>query len=159
MPDASSAAKTGISGARPATASLAPAGVHGWLGSERIRGEVSNLVVLRPTECEDTRPPAASVSKLVDAIQDAGGLKELAVKAVFDARRRSLPSSGCTVGWKIVEIMVDRAARVWLGVYESGSGPDSNWMVEFDDNWSPCGVSVKGSLDKRNIGETGKRVR
>jgi hypothetical protein len=132
--------------------------LDGWIGRLKIGSDVSDLVVLRQPDSDDLQPPVASYDRLLEAVQRASDLKSRAVTAVYEGRRRSLPSSGLLKGWTVVEIMVDRAMRVWVGVYEAGSGPDSNWMVEFDDGWSPCGVSVKGSLDKRNIGETGRRL-
>jgi hypothetical protein len=132
--------------------------LDGWIGRLKIGSDVSDLVVLRQLESDDLHPPVASYDRLLEAVQRAPDLKSLAVTAVYEGRRRSLPSNGFLKGWTVVEIMVDRALRVWVGVYEVGSGPDSNWMVEFNDAWSPCGVSGKGSLDKRNIGETGRRL-
>lgn len=148
----------GAPSSRPAPAiRLSLHGVQGWVGRERVSGDIASIVVLRPIGLEDRLPPAASMAKLAEVMDAAAQLKPAAVEAIHEARKTFLRPAYDRTRWSLVEVRIDRSGRAWLGLYES-AGDQQTHLVEFDEAWSPCSVWLKGIPDRSNIGDQGQRI-
>jgi hypothetical protein len=132
-------------------------GLQGWLGRERVSGDIADIVVLRPADNNDRDPPASSLDRLGDVVGRAARLKSVAFEAIHEARKTFARPAYDRLLWSIVEVRIDRSGHAWLGMYES-KGDRQILLVEFDDAWLPCSVWIKGRPDRSNLGDQGHRI-
>jgi len=137
---------------------LASHGVQGWLGRERVAGNVTDIVVLRPYGNEDRQPPASAINKIAEAIGMATRLKPVAIEAIREARRAFVLPAYDPMKWSLVEVRIAKDGQVWFGLYESGSDHQI-LLVEFNEAWAPCSVWKKSGRDSSSIGDFGNPIR
>ena len=133
------------------------AGPEGWIGRLLVEREISDVVVLRPLGNNDKEAPLVARQHLARLSSDAAAVKRIAVAALLDARSSIPATPGSLLGWRIVELRIDRDGRAWVGLYETGY--HETWMVELDETGGPSSIWRRQKRDVHNLADCGSRLR